>query len=86
MSSREKRYDLDSHVAGNNGPLYPKVDHFWLKVAHNYEPLALLGVFIHYMALARTPGWESEICRNMSLTCDAWGSLASEVATELEVL
>ena len=22
-------------------PLYPKVDHYWCKVAHNYEPLAL---------------------------------------------
>ena len=32
---------LDSQVAGNNRPLYPKVDHYWFKVAHNYEPLAL---------------------------------------------
>ena len=35
--------DLDSQVAGNNRPLYPKVDHCWFKVAHNYEPLALQG-------------------------------------------
>ena len=28
-------------MAGNNGPLYPKVDHYWFKVAHNSEPLAL---------------------------------------------
>ena len=33
--------DLDRQVAGNYRPLYPKVDHYWLKVAHNYEPLAL---------------------------------------------
>ena len=26
---------LDSQVAGSNRPLYPKVDHYWLKVAHN---------------------------------------------------
>ena len=26
-------------VAGNNRPLYPKVDYYWLKVVHNYEPL-----------------------------------------------
>ena len=32
---------LDSQVAGNNWPLYPKVDHFWFKVAHDYEPLAV---------------------------------------------
>ena len=32
---------LDSQVAQNNRPLYPKVDHYWFKVAHNYEPLAL---------------------------------------------
>ena len=37
---------LDSQVAGNNRPLYPKVDHYWLKVAHNnYEPLALQVFF-----------------------------------------
>ena len=33
--------NLDSQVAGNNRPLYPKVDPSWFKVAHNYEPLAL---------------------------------------------
>ena len=32
---------LESQVAGNNRPLYPKVGHYWFKVAHNYEPLAL---------------------------------------------
>ena len=32
---------LDSQVAGNSRPLYPKVDHYWFKVAHNYEPRAL---------------------------------------------
>ena len=32
---------LDSQVAGNNRPPYPKVDHYWFKVAHNYESLAL---------------------------------------------
>ena len=32
---------LDSQVAGNNRPLYPKVDHYWFKVAHNCEPLAV---------------------------------------------
>ena len=30
---------LDSQVAGNDRPLYPKVDHYWFKVAHNYSPL-----------------------------------------------
>ena len=33
--------NLDSQLAGNYRPLYPKVNHFWFKVAHNYEPLAL---------------------------------------------
>ena len=32
---------LDSQVAGNNRALYPKVEHYWFKVAHNFEPLAL---------------------------------------------
>ena len=32
---------LESQVAGNNRPLYHKVDHYWLKVAYKYEPLAL---------------------------------------------
>ena len=32
---------LDSQVAGNHRPLYPKVDPYWFTVAHNYEPLAL---------------------------------------------
>ena len=32
---------LDSQVARNNRPLYPKVDHHWFEVARNYEPLAL---------------------------------------------
>ena len=33
---------LDSQVAGNNPPPYPKVDLSWFKVeAHNYDPLAL---------------------------------------------
>ena len=27
--------NLDSQVAGNNRPLYPKVDHHWFKVAHS---------------------------------------------------
>ena len=36
-----KRTYLDSQVAGSNRPLYPKVDHYWFKVARNYEPLAL---------------------------------------------
>ena len=35
---------LDSQVAGNNGPVYPKVDHYWCKVAHDYELLALQAV------------------------------------------
>ena len=38
--------DLESQVAQNNRPLYPKVDHYWFKVAHNYEPLALQGIGI----------------------------------------
>ena len=36
-----ERLYLDSQVAGNHRPLYPKVDHHWFKVAHSYEPLAL---------------------------------------------
>ena len=32
---------LDSQVAGNYRPLDPKVDHYWFKVAHNDEPVAL---------------------------------------------
>ena len=32
---------LDSQVAGNYRPIYPKVDQYWSNVAHNYEPLAL---------------------------------------------
>ena len=32
---------LHSQVAGNYRPLYPKVDHFWFKVAQNREPLPL---------------------------------------------
>ena len=32
---------LDSQVAENYRPLYPKVDHYWFKVAHDYELLAL---------------------------------------------
>ena len=32
---------LNSQVAGNNRPLYPKVDHDCFKAARNYEPLAL---------------------------------------------
>ena len=32
---------LDSQVAGNHRPLYPKADHYRFEVAHNYEPLAL---------------------------------------------
>ena len=35
---------LESQVAGNNRPLYPKVDHYWFKVAYNYEPLAFQAV------------------------------------------
>ena len=32
---------LHSQVAENCRPLCPKVDHYWFKVAHNYETLAL---------------------------------------------
>ena len=35
------RDSLDNQVAGNTRPQYPKVDHYWFKLAHNYEPLAL---------------------------------------------
>ena len=37
---------MDSQVAGNKRPLHRKVDHYWFKVAHNYEALAL-QVAIH---------------------------------------
>ena len=41
---RVERICLDSQVAGNKRPLYPKVEHSWLKC--NYEPLALLLLVI----------------------------------------
>ena len=31
----------ESHVAQNDRLLFPKVAHYWDKVAHNYRPLAL---------------------------------------------
>ena len=37
---------LDSQVAGDYRPLYPEVDHYWFKVARNYEPLALQVVLV----------------------------------------
>ena len=40
-----ERVNLESQVAQNNGPLYPKVDRHWFKVAHNYKPLALQELF-----------------------------------------
>ena len=40
LSLIDKRY-LKSQVARSKRPQYPKVDHYWFKVAHNYEPLAL---------------------------------------------
>ena len=57
LAPQEKGY-LDSQVAGNNGPLYPKVDHYWFKVvAQNYEPLALQvdGKSRNQEVLGRTP-------------------------------
>ena len=38
----QSKTNLDSQVAGNNRPLYPTVDHYWFKVARNYEPLLLV--------------------------------------------
>ena len=46
---------MDNQVAGNNRPLYPKVDHYWFKVAHNYEPLALQVGFNFWNG--RVPDW-----------------------------
>ena len=49
---------LDSQVAGNNRPLYPKVDHYWFKVAHNFEPLALctsISIPIYLMSPLKEP-------------------------------
>ena len=34
---------LESQVAQNNRPLYPRVAHNSLQVAHNYRPLACIG-------------------------------------------
>ena len=54
---------LDRQAAGNNGPLYPKVDHYKFKVAHNYEPLALqvLGLLTGQLGGAgRAPQWFQE--------------------------
>ena len=42
---------LNSQVAGNNRPLYPKVDHCSFKVAHNYEPPALQADNIEHGSL-----------------------------------
>ena len=66
---------LDSQVAGNNRPLYPKVDTYWFKVAQNYEPLALQVVVFHpfligtwgpkevrYTAQQHVPGEVSACC------------------------
>ena len=51
---------LDSQVAGNNRPLYAKVDHYWLKIAHNYEPLASFHNFGYtsnaFQSIAELPG------------------------------
>ena len=45
------RAPLDSQAAGNYRPLYPKVDHYWFKVAHNSEPLALQAYMLEGMFL-----------------------------------
>ena len=46
---------MDSQVAGNDTPLYLKVDHSWFKVAQNYEPLAL-QVYIPVIVLPSSWG------------------------------
>ena len=53
---------LDSQVAGNNGPLYPKVDHYWFKVAHK---LPIMWVVVEVMV----PFWV------LSITLHRFGSL-----------
>ena len=42
---------LDSPVAGNNGPLYPKVDQYCFKEARIYEP-PVLQVLPKYLPLS----------------------------------
>ena len=49
---------LDSQVAGNNRPLYPEVDHYWFKVAHNYDPLAF-RVGSTSLHDAKVSGWRN---------------------------
>ena len=52
---------MDSQVAGNNWPLYPKVDHYWFKVAHNYEPPALqVGTSLGILFATRIRGFSGK--------------------------
>ena len=50
---------LESQVAQNNRPIYPKVDHTCLKVAHNCKPLAFqvtdLLLLLFLSSLCLTP-------------------------------
>ena len=41
ITTSNQHTTMDSQAAGNNRPLYPKIDHYWFKVAYTYEPLAL---------------------------------------------
>ena len=42
---------LESQVAPNSGPLYPKVTHNSLKTAHNYRPLSFQVAFLSVFGL-----------------------------------
>ena len=70
---------LDSQVAANNRPLYPKVGHYWCKVAQNYEPLALqVEVFVSSepMNPTRSPPSTRRPCElRGDIAGPSWGAL-----------
>ena len=72
---------LDSQVAGNNRPLYPKVDHYLFKVAHNYEPLALQAGILWEFPENRGHSCGVPLIRNILCLCMGlfWGSLFLEI-------
>ena len=56
---------LDSQVAGNNWPPYPKADQCWIKVAHNCRPLALQGACICAFLLSLESSASPERANNL---------------------
>ena len=78
--SKRCQNDLDSQLAGHNRPLYPKVDHYWFKVAHNYEPLALWSfsggsvAFVTYSGLDYGP-FKGSVNKGLLVGCSLCMSL-----------